>query len=141
MSRLRSLQSYMENNIKNNLIETDLQYILENTENIWEELNGARIFITGGTGFFGKWLLESLAYANRLLQLDLSVVVLTRDASRFKEQNGIVFYQGDVRDFSFPKGNFSHIIHAATDASAKLNAENPVLMLDTILYFHSICLT
>jgi dTDP-glucose 4,6-dehydratase len=40
---------------------------------------------------------------------------------------------GDVRTFKFPSGSFSHIIHAATEASAKLSSESPLLMLDTII--------
>jgi dTDP-glucose 4,6-dehydratase len=40
---------------------------------------------------------------------------------------------GDVRDFIFPEGPFSYVIHAATEASAQLNAENPLLMYDTIV--------
>ena len=34
---------------------------------------------------------------------------------------------------SFPEGSFTHVIHAATEASATLNLSDPLLMLDTIV--------
>jgi nucleoside-diphosphate-sugar epimerase len=121
-------------------MQEDLEYILEHTSSIWDELKGARIFITGGTGFIGTWLLETLAFANRQYDLQLSVTVLTRDSTAFAKkapdlvQNPIfIFLTGDVQDFVFPKEKFTHIIHAATEASAKLNNENPQLMLNTII--------
>ena len=45
----------------------------------------------------------------------------------------LAFCVGDVRDFVFPEGAFTHIIHAATEASAKLGAGNPQLMRETIV--------
>jgi dTDP-glucose 4,6-dehydratase len=39
---------------------------------------------------------------------------------------------GDVRDFVFPKGTFPFVIHAATEASARMAAEDPLTMLSTI---------
>ena len=38
-----------------------------------------------------------------------------------------------MADFSFPQGQFSHVIHAATEASVSLNKLNPDLMLSTII--------
>jgi dTDP-glucose 4,6-dehydratase len=43
------------------------------------------------------------------------------------------FIQGDVRSFVFPPGRFASIIHAATEASAKLNHDTPEEMLDAII--------
>ena len=45
------------------LTETDLNHILKNTELLWQRAANKRFFITGGTGFIGKWLLESFEMA------------------------------------------------------------------------------
>ena len=66
-----------------NPLAHDLDHVLAQTSGLWEELRGARVFITGGTGFFGCWLLETFLWANDHLGLDASVVVLTRDGSAF----------------------------------------------------------
>lgn len=124
----------------NHTLTHDLNHILTHTESLWAELRNQRIFITGGTGFFGCWLLESFTWANEKLDLNSSVLVLTRsiDALRKKAPHlashpAVRFHEGDVRDFKFPEGSFTHIIHAATSASAQLNEQNPLLMFDTIV--------
>jgi dTDP-glucose 4,6-dehydratase len=122
------------------MLSADLDHILDHTRPLWEELRGRRIFVTGGTGFFGCWLLESFAWANERLSLGAQMVVLTRNLQSFaakaphlSRRPDIHFHIGDVRDFKFPEGAFSHVIQAATEASAKLNDESPLLMLDTII--------
>jgi len=123
-----------------NPLSADLDHILEHTRDLWGELRGERIFITGGTGFFGCWLLESFLWANDRLNLESHVTVLSRTPDLFRskaphlaEHKAVSLIQGDVRTFDFPKGEFSHIIHAATESSSKLNTENPLQMLDTIV--------
>lgn len=119
---------------------TDLDHICEKTKPLWDELRDTHIFITGGTGFFGCWLLESLVWINNKLSLNVKATVLTRDKNKFAEKcphlatnTSLHFIEGDVIDFKFPTEKYSHIIHAATEASATLNANQPLAMLDTII--------
>ena len=120
--------------------QQDLESILESTKELWPSLRGARIFITGGTGFIGCWLLESLRYADQELALGIHATVLTRNPDAFRakaphltDYPGFRFVAGNICDFDSPAGEFSHLIHAATDASAHLNETDPRRMFDTII--------
>ena len=121
-------------------LNSDLDAVLELTKSLWPELRGARIFITGGTGFMGCWLLDSLLHANRHFNLDIKAVVLTRDPAAFTRKfphlaqaSAIQLVQGNVLCFPEIKGKFTHLIHSATDPTVTLLEANPLLMFDTIV--------
>lgn len=124
----------------NKLLEEDLEHILKHTNDIWDNFKDKTIFITGGTGFFGKWFLETFAYANHKLDLNCKIIVLSRNPEKFLDEFDYIknnpifkFIKGDVRDFFFPTEPVDYVIHAATEASAKLNNEDPLIMMDTII--------
>jgi nucleoside-diphosphate-sugar epimerase len=123
-----------------NPLAGDLDQVLAHTEGLWEDLRGQRVFMTGGTGFFGCWLLESLLWANDKLKLDASVVVLTRHEDAFGKKaphlarhRAVSFHHGDVRTFDFPEGPFSYVIHAATPSGTTLTDDGLLSMFDTIV--------
>lgn len=123
-----------------NSLNSDLNSILLRTSELWDEVRGKNIFITGGTGFFGSWLLESFIYINSQLHLNAKVTVLTRDPEKFRLKSpliannpSITLYKGNITDFSFPEGEFPFLIHAATEASAKMVSDQPLKMIDTII--------
>ncbi len=122
------------------LLRDDLDECMARTKGLWEELRGQRIFITGATGFFGCWLLETLLWANQQLRLNAQVTILTRNpetlrdkAPHLAEDSAVEILTGDVKTFQFPTGSFSHIIHAATESSVELNQQQPMQMFDTIV--------
>jgi dTDP-glucose 4,6-dehydratase len=118
----------------------DLDHIMIHTSTLWEELRNQRLFITGGTGFFGHWLLESLLWANDILDLDVKIVLLSRHPEVFSNKYPqlanhpiVSWLQGDVKNFEYPDGDFPYIIHAASEDDIKLAQENPLLLFDTIV--------
>ncbi len=91
------------------------------------------IFLTGGTGFFGKNIL-------RKLQPNVKLAILSRNPAKFKSEfselvaTNISFIKGDIRDFKLPNGiMYDYVMHGATEASAKLEKENPQEMYSVIV--------
>jgi nucleoside-diphosphate-sugar epimerase len=123
-----------------NRLAADLEEIASNTAGLWGELRGQNLFITGGTGFFGCWLVESFCFINRLLALNAHATILTRNPGAFAEKcphlasdDAITLQHGDVRSFEFPAGEYRYIIHAATEATAKQASDRPLEMFSSII--------
>lgn len=108
---------------------------------VWQRLQGSRLFLTGGTGWFGRNLLETIVHANARRDARIAVTLLTRSPERFARSAphlagapGITLHAGDVRDFCFPAGEHSHILHAATTSAHETNAgETGLAKFDTLL--------
>ena len=122
------------------IIKYDLASILSATRDLWEDARNKSFFVTGGTGFFGRWLLESFAWANDMLELNASMTVLTRDPNAFKKKaphlarrQDIDFITGDVRTFDCNPSHFTYFIHAATESSTNLAVTNPIEAVDVIV--------
>jgi UDP-glucuronate decarboxylase len=120
--------------------EDDLSSISAAVGSDWPKLAGKRIFMTGGTGFIGRWMLSALADASRKFQLNAQVDILTRDPDAFAKREpalaaaqGFRFVRGDVLALGAPEARYDFVLHAATDASAHLNEHDPVKMFDTIV--------
>jgi dTDP-glucose 4,6-dehydratase len=120
-------------NVSNALLAEDQRYILSRIASLLPELKNAKILLTGGTGFFGKSLLLALQGIE-----GINVTVLSRDPDLFIKEfpylqfPGLKYIKGDTRNFEVNEA-FTHVIHAATAASAVLNESNPLAMLSTIL--------
>ncbi len=101
----------------------------------WRSLAGQSIFITGGTGFIGKWLLATLLDADERLGLDCKITVLSRDPGTFLRSwpavaGRVNWVEGDVRNFPIDKQHFEVIVHAATDV---VSQESPLDVFSTCL--------
>lgn len=116
---------------------TDIEDILARTLPLWENLRGGRLFLTGGTGFFGRWLLQSFVHANERLGLKASATVLTRDPAGFRTRTpelaahpALNLHGGELRAFRFPDGVFDLCVHAATEGHPRVIAQDPLAAFD-----------
>lgn len=123
----------------NKIIEEDTNFIFTQLKNIVDlsKLNNSNILITGGTGLFGKSILDALIFMHNFYEF--KITVLSRNKNNFLfnypkyNLEFINFIRGDIRNFDCKRQDFDYIIHAATPASAKLEEENPKEMYSVIL--------
>ena len=98
------------------LPESDLREVAEALGPNLGGLGDARILLSGGTGFLGRWLLESWMLARKEERLFGELLVLTREPLRWAGLlacPGLSCVGGDQTDFVFPKGAFDLVIHGA----------------------------
>lgn len=115
--------------------------LIEFADPLWLKMKKESIFITGGTGLFGRWFLYNLIDANDRLGLDVSVTILTRDAGRFIQKfpefsrcSVINMIEGDVTSFEFPKNKFNKVIHmATTSAHETFDGEDQIKKFHTLV--------
>ena len=110
-------------------LRRDLEHVYARTGGLLEELRGGRIFVTGGTGFVGRWMLESLLWASDEQALDVRVTVLSRHPEAFARRaprvtghEAVTMLEGDVTAFAFPTGEFGHVLHLAKEPGHDLSA-------------------
>jgi dTDP-glucose 4,6-dehydratase len=109
------------------LFQSDLDEVLDLLSLEWEPLAKTNLFLTGGTGFFGIWIIESILWANQNKNCQINLTVLTRSkidflekkAPHLKDQPNLHFIEGSASNFVIPKATsgktFDYIIHAASE--------------------------
>jgi dTDP-glucose 4,6-dehydratase len=125
---------------------SDLEYVLAAADSAFAELGGRRLLITGGAGFFGTWVIESIAFANRETDLgcDVTALVLPHEvapvAARYPHGlTGVRFVGADIREIDplhLPgqlgrPAAFDAVVHAAIYVDAATIVQNPIPTLDT----------
>lgn len=116
------------------IFEQDIAAVNTALAPLWPKLEGARIFMTGGTGFIGRWMLEALVRSG----ISVEVTLLSRNPAAFATKAPHIaarccIIPGSIENFIIPPGGYTHVIHGATDASAELTAKDPRRMFDTIV--------
>lgn len=124
----------------------DLQAAVDQARADLESMRGQHLLVTGATGFVGSWLLETAAFANRVLGLGLRVtalvapgVDLSAETPQLVGLDGVAFVEGDVCTMEHGDLVRHHpelrsldaVIHAAIAVDAATIQRNPMPTLDS----------
>lgn len=122
----------------NRIILEDLYNIKSRLYDI-DKLKNSNIFITGGTGLFGKLFLDTFLFLNNKLDLNIQITVLTRNYHSFIKKykryidKNIDFINGDIRNFEIYNKNIDYCLHFAASVDPYLEKNNPNEMASIIV--------
>ncbi|MBX3165019.1 MAG: NAD(P)-dependent oxidoreductase [Bacteroidetes bacterium] len=101
-------------------------------------LKGKSIFITGGTGFFGYWLLKLFNLLNtngfqiRITLLSRNPEIFLKNNPEYNSIDWLNWVKGDVLNYPFTSEKFDMFIHGAANTKP-LGFEKPVTVFNEIV--------
>lgn len=106
-----------------------------------EALSGQVIAITGGTGFLGTWLAQTIALLNDEKKLGITLYLYARHTDAWAKKHpelanrdDIILHRQDVRSsFELPTTT-NYVIHAAGIPDNRMHASDPLRVFETTMY-------
>lgn len=122
-------------------ISADVDALIERSGVDAGRLAGKTVLVTGGTGFFGLWVLSALVRLRQRLQGDLRILALSRRPDEFLVayphaglSAAVEFITGDIVTARLePHLRVTHLVHMATTrASETFHGEDQLRKLDLL---------
>ncbi len=106
-----------------------------------EVFRGKTVLMTGGTGFFGIWMLSAFIQMKMDLQSDLRLIVVSRDPENFLQKHPqyhfsryVEFIQSDIKSLILEDTQVTHLVHMATTNAGETFAGEEQLQKLDLLY-------
>lgn len=122
------------------IVSQDLKYICSNLKEEFAHLSGKRLLVTGGAGFLGYYLVQSVLYWNRRAGDAHPIQITVYDNYMRGVPSWLTKLEGDgnlalvKHDITQPLpediGDFQYIVHAASIASPTYYRMHPIETMD-----------
>lgn len=119
-------------------VRADAEAVLFGRVEQLASLKNQNLFLSGGTGFLGSWLLELISVLNEKHQFNLKVKVLSRNFKAFAKRlphlgtlSWISYQEGDIRHLAELPREIGYIIHAAALTDRRIFASHPSAVAET----------
>lgn len=106
------------------IIFRQLAHVADDLSAAWAPLHGSKILLTGGSGFFGHWILSALNYLQKNSRININCSILSRNPTPIKEKLSFLsesskyeFLINDIRKFEVNEKNFDYLVHGATTSA------------------------
>jgi len=135
------MNTYKFKNLKAaDIVHQDLDYICGNCKTEMQQFQGKNLLITGGAGFLGYYLVQSLLHWNTHVNPENKVRIIVYDnfirgipewLENIKDREQLILVKHDITN-PLPKSYFSfhYIIHAASIASPIFYRKHPLETMD-----------
>ena len=120
-------------------VQADCGQVIEPAVPMLHALRNQMLYITGGTGFIGTWLAETVAFLNDHYSFNTSLMVVSRDSGKFKDKaphlatrKDIKLLSVDVKNILDIPSDVSYIVHAAGSPDNRQHVSDPLGVMETI---------
>jgi len=134
------MESLVKRQAAHVIIQQDIGHVIQVVGDSLNRLRGKRLLVTGGTGFIGTWLLETVSQINEEWDQPCRVYVPTRNPEGFARKAphlaarlDITLLPGDVCSFEYPDDACDFIVHAAAPADPLTLLRDPLGVAETIV--------
>ena len=120
------------------IVSEDVRDVMAGRQHVLEPLRQRHIFVTGGNGFLGTWIVELVAYLNEHHSFGTRVTIYSRQsrsllvqAPHLRRHDWLHFQDGAVRYLAEMPRDVAFVVHAAAITDRRLFASCPSLVAET----------
>ena len=119
----------------------DIDLLIDRSRLDLDKIAGKKILVTGGTGFFGIWLVLALIEIKKRVKGDLEIYLISRDPAAFLARHAqhviegsVTFLAGDIKTINIRRDiAVTHVFHMATTSAAEtFGNEKSINKLDVL---------